>query len=72
MGKRPSYAIDITQRHPLCESLAYDEFARLVTKIGLDDAIALGFRTRERDRMLENGKKSIPKHRNSPKGLGWP
>lgn len=72
MGRRPSFAIDVRNRHPFCPSLSYDEWERLKEKIGLKDTIELGFRTVERDRMLREGKKSVPKHRVSPKGLGWP
>ena len=72
MGKHPSYAIDVPNRHPFCEALTYDEFERLVTKIGRVAAINLGFRIRERDRMLEAGKLSVPKHRKNPKGIDYP
>ena len=72
MGKRVSYAIDVPNRHPLCSAISYKEWDRLVEKIGLDDAISLGFRVRERDRMLEDGAKSVPKHRISKRGIGWP
>lgn len=72
MGKRSSYAIDVPRRHPFCPALTYDEFDRLWEKIGSQDTLALGFRTRERDRMLEDGKKSVPKHRANSKGLDWP
>jgi hypothetical protein len=73
MGKHVSYAIDIQQRHPLCPAVSYPEWDRLTEKIGLDDAIALGFRVSRRDTVLRTGeKKSVPKHRISPKGLDWP
>lgn len=72
MGKHQSFAIDVTQRHPFCPAISYPEWERLLEKIGLDATIALGFRVVERDSMLRLGKKSVPKHRISPKGLDWP
>lgn len=72
MGRRSSFHIDVRNRHPFCPALSYDEWGRLVEKIGVKDVVELGFRVRERDRMLKAGKKSVPKHRNSGKGLGWP
>lgn len=72
MGKHPSYAIDIQQRHPLCPAISYPEWERLKEKIGLKGVIDLGFRVSERDTMLRYGKKSVPKHRKNPKGLDWP
>jgi len=72
MGRKPSYAIDVKNRHPFCPELSYEEWERLREKIGLDDTISLGFRLRERDLMLRSGKKSVPKHRKNPRGVGWP
>lgn len=73
MGRHPSFAIDVSHRHPICPALTYDEWDRLVQKIGVKDAVSLGFRVTHRDYLLEyENKKSVPKHRISPKGLGWP
>lgn len=69
MGRKSSYAIDVPQRHPLCPALSYPEWERLKEKIGLQDAINLGLRVTERDFLLDiYKKKSVPKHRMSPKG----
>lgn len=66
MGTRPSYAIDVTNRS-LCSELSWEEWLRLIDKIGLDEAIDLQVRVYARDRMLDDGKKSVPKHRKNPK-----
>lgn len=57
----------------MCPELTYTEWERLKDKIGLEDTIHLGLRISERDYLLRFGKKkSVPKHRINPKGLGWP
>lgn len=73
MGRHPSYAIDVRNRHPFCPALSYEEWERLRDKIGLKATIDLGFRVTQRDFMLKyQNKKSVPKHRIGPKGQGWP
>jgi hypothetical protein len=72
MGKGLSTHIDVRNRHPFCPALSYDEWDRLVEKVGLEATIELGFRTSERDRLLRTGKKSVPKHRKSAQGPSWP
>jgi hypothetical protein len=73
VGKRTAFHIDVKNRHPFCPALSYDEWERLVQKIGMKDAINLGFRVTERDLILNYGdKKSVPKHRKNPKGIDRP